>query len=87
MKRVPDIRLDLLSLRFEGKPLVTTCVKNSQVQKEYKNRQDWMGKMIHWDHLSNHMRLKFYHTNKWNMQKPESTLENEMHKILGNFEI
>ena len=26
-------------------------------------------------------RLKFGHTNKWYLQKPESVLENEMHKI------
>ena len=28
-------------------------------------------------------KLKFEHTNKWYMQKPESVLENETHKFPG----
>ena len=32
-------------------------------------------------------KLKFDHTAKWYMPKPESTLENETHKILRDFEI
>ena len=43
-------------------------------QKEYKTRHNWVG------------RFKFDHTNKWYIHNPESFLENEMHKILWDFE-
>ena len=33
------------------------------------------------------MKLKFDHTNKWYMYNPESVLQNEMHKVLWDFEI
>ena len=41
--------------------------------------QDWAGKVIHWE-LCN--KLKFDYADKWHMRKPESLLENELHKIL-----
>ena len=44
----------------------------------------WVGKVIHWK-LS--MKFKFDKTTKRYMHKPESVLENEMHKILRDFEI
>ena len=44
-------------------------------QKEYKTRYNWMGK------------LKFDPTTKKYMHKPESVLENEMHKILWDFKV
>ena len=47
-------------------------------------RYDWVGKVIHWELGKN---LKFDHTNKWYMHNPESVLENEMHKLLWDFEI
>ena len=40
--------------------------------------------MIHWELCK---KLKFHHTTKWYMHKPESVLENETHKILWDFEI
>ena len=40
--------------------------------------------MIHWELFQN---FRFYHTNKWYRHNPESILENEMHKILWEFEI
>ena len=40
--------------------------------------------MIHWELYK---RLKFDHTAKWYMHKPESILENETHKILWDLEI
>ena len=40
--------------------------------------------MIHWEL---HKKLIFDHFTKWYMHKPESVLENEMHKILWDFEI
>ena len=43
-----------------------------------------MEKAIHWELCR---KLKFDHTTKWYLQKPESTLENETLKILWDFEI
>ena len=53
-------------------------------KREYKTRHEWVGKVIHWELCK---KLKFDQTTKWHMHKPESTLENEMHKILWDFEI
>ena len=53
-------------------------------QTNTKRIQDGVGKAIHWE-LCN--RLKFDHADKWYMHKQESALENEMHKILWDFEI
>ena len=47
-------------------------------QKEYKARHKLVVMVIH---LELCKKLKFDHTNKWNMHKPESVLENEMHKF------
>ena len=54
---------------------ISKCSKLAQ--KEYKNRHDWVGKVIHW---KSYKKLKSDHTNKWYMRNPESTLENETHK-------
>ena len=43
-----------------------------------------MGKVIYWELYK---KLKLDPTNKWEMDKPESILENEMHKLLWDFEI
>ena len=52
--------------------------------KEYKTRQNWMGKVIHWELCK---KVKFNHTNKWYVHNPESVLENETDKLLWNYEI
>ena len=44
---------------------------------------DWVEKVIHWELCK---RLKFDHTVKWYRDKPESVLENKIHKILWDFE-
>ena len=54
-------------------------VSRKLVQKEYKTRHDWMGKVIHWELCK---KLKFDHTNKWYMHYPVSVLENNTHKLL-----
>ena len=54
------------------------------IQKEYKSKLDWMGKMIHWELCK---RLKFGHADKWYMYKPESVQRNEPHKIFLDFEV
>ena len=67
-----------MTLTPGDKRLISECRK--LVQKEYKTRHDWVGKVIIWE-LSE--RLKFDHTNKLYMQKPKSVLENETDKIFG----
>ena len=43
-----------------------------------------MGEVIHWELCK---KLKFDHTTKWYMHNPTSVQENEMHKLLLDFEI
>ena len=54
------------------------------VQKEYKTRHDWVGKVIPWELCK---KLKFDHMNKSYMPNPESIWKNETHKLLWDFEI
>ena len=56
---------------------ISECRKLAQ--KQYKTRHEWVGKVIYWELCK---KLKFDHTARWYMQKPESVLENETHKIL-----
>ena len=58
------------------------CIKLAQ--KEYKTRLDWEDKVIHWEMCK---KLRFDHTNKWYMQKPTAVLENDIHRLLWNFDI
>ena len=51
---------------------------------EYKPRHGWEGKMISQELCK---KLKFYHTAKRYLHKPESIPENKMHKILWDFQI
>ena len=62
--------------------IIIGCSKLTQ--KEYKIRHGRVGKLISWE-LGK--RLKFYHTAKWYLHKPESILENEIHKILWDAKI
>ena len=59
-------------------------INYNMAQKEYKTSHDWVAKVIYWK-LSK--KLKFGHTNKWFVHKPESVLENETHKIFWDFKI
>ena len=52
--------------------------------KVYKTRYDRVGKVNHCELCK---KVKFYHTNKWQMRKPKSILKNEKHKILLYFVI
>ena len=54
------------------------------VQKEYKTRHDWVGKVTH---LELCKKFKFDKTSKWHLHKLESVLKNETQKILWDFEI
>ena len=62
--------------------IITECSKLAP--KEYKTRHGWVEKDIHWELCK---KFKFDHMNKWYMHNPESVQENEMHKILWDFEI
>ena len=52
--------------------------------KGFKIIHDWARQMIHWELRK---KLKFDHYTKWYTHKPESVLDNEMDKIIWNFEI
>ena len=58
--------------------IISKC--NKLVQKEYKTRYDWVGKVIHWELFK---KLKFDLMKKWYMHNPESFLENETQSSLG----
>ena len=62
--------------------IISECFQLAQ--KEYNTRQNWAGKVVYWELCK---RLKFDHTTKWYMHKPESIQENEKHKIFWDFEI
>ena len=62
--------------------IISECSKLAQ--KEYKARHDWVGKVIHWEMCK---KFKFDHTNKWYMHNPAPVLENDMHKLLWDFDI
>ena len=47
--------------------MINECSKLAQ--KKYKNRCDWVGKVIHWELCK---KLKFHHTNKWYVLKPQT---------------
>ena len=54
------------------------------VQRKYKTRHEWVGKVIH---LELCKKIKSYYTNIWYMHNPQSVLENETHKIFWDFEV
>ena len=58
-------------------PIISEC--SILALKEYKTRNNWMGKVIQWELCK---KLKFDHTNKWYMYNSESVMEN-----LWDFEI
>ena len=57
--------------------IISECSKLAK--KEYQTRYDWMEKVIQFELYK---KLKFDHTNKWHMHKPESVPENNTYKIL-----
>ena len=52
------------------------------MQKEYKTRHNWVGKVNHWEIFK---KFKFDSSAKWHMHKTESIVENETHEILCDF--
>ena len=62
--------------------IISECSKLPQ--KEYKDRHDWLGKVIHWEMCK---KFKFDSTNKWYMHNPTPVLKNDTHKLLWDFDI
>ena len=58
--------------------------RNKWVQGKYKNRQEWVGMVIYWELCKE---FEFDSKNKRYMHMPESVLENEMNKILRDYEM
>ena len=61
---------------------ISECSKLAQ--KEYKNKYDWIGKVIHWEIWK---KFKFDHTNIWHIHNLAFILENDTHKLVWDFEI
>ena len=57
--------------------IISECSKLTQ--KEYNTRDNWVGKVIHWELCK---KFRFDYTNKWYMQHPTSVRGNETHKLL-----
>ena len=62
--------------------IISEC--NKLAQKEYKARHDWVGKVVHWEMCR---KFQFDHTNKWYLHNPAPVLENDLHKLLWDFNI
>ena len=62
--------------------IISECSKLAQ--KEYKARHDWVGKVIH---LEMCKEFKFDHADKWYLHNKAPVLENDMHKLLWDFDI
>ena len=62
--------------------IVSGCSKLAQ--KEYKRRQDNLGKIVHWKLAR---KCNFEAGDKWYEHEPENVLENEDYKILWDFSI
>ena len=62
--------------------IISECSKLAQ--KEYKTRNDCVGKGIH---LEMSKTFKFDHANKWYMHNPAPALENNTHKLQWDCDI
>ena len=60
------------------------CKCSKLAQKEYKARHKWVDKGIHREMCK---KFKFDHTNKWYMHNTAPVLENDIHKLLWDFDI
>ena len=54
------------------------------VQREYKNRRDWVGRKIHWEVCR---KISFDVNEKWYQHEPEKVVENNSRKILWDVTI
>ena len=56
----------------------------TSTKRKYKTKHDWVKKVVHKELRK---KLKFDHTIKWYVHKPESAPENKTHKIFWNLNI
>ena len=71
--------------RISGETITQIRIESRKLElKDNKMWHDWVGKVIRWELWK---WLKFDHTTKWFIDKPECVLENEMHKILWNYKM
>ena len=80
LRSVLDIRGDLW-LKLKWKPLVSNGVKTHNNNNNNKGTTWWERRFTRFT------RLKFDHTTKSYMHKPESVIENEMHNIFWDCEV
>ena len=62
--------------------IISECSK--LLQKEYKTRHDWVGKVIHWEFCK---KFIFDHTNKCYMHNQASVIENDTRKLQWDLDI
>ena len=62
--------------------ILSKCCK--LVQRQYKARHDWVGRVIHWEMCR---KFQFDHTNKWYIHNPAPVQKNDSHKLLLDFNI
>ena len=62
--------------------IISECSKLAL--KEYKARNDWVCKVIHWEMCR---KFQFDNTNKWYMHNQEPVLENDSHELLWDLNI
>ena len=71
---VTNRQLTLVWITLKREKIMTVA------QKEFNSRHDWVSKVIHWK-LSK--RLKFDHTDKWYIQRPESIIKKSRYDWAG----
>ena len=60
------------------------CECSKMAQREYKRRDNWLGKRIHWELCQ---KLRMNSKSKWYEHQPKPVCENDTHKILWDFNI
>ena len=56
----------------------------SKLAQKYKDRHDWVGKVIHWEMCK---KFKFDHAKKWYTNNLAPVLENDTQNLLWDFDI
>ena len=82
--RFTHIRVSGYTFRDRDKTINYITNECSKLAQEFKNKHDWVDKVIPWEMCKN---FEFDHMNKWYMLILESVLEKKMHKLLWDFEI
>ena len=80
LKQKPIIHNRIASVCYAEKEMKQLISKLAQ--KKFRTTRNRVGKVIHWELCK---RSNFNHTPKWYIEKTESALGNEMHKICKDF--